>query len=68
MMSLPPIARALEAELMTAGDVVVVPAAVLRALLADYEDAADARDRLQGYERRLSQMVTTATSWAEVDG
>lgn len=50
------------------GEVVTVPTSLLRTLLADYEDAAEARQRLQGYQQRLSQMVSTATSWAEVDG
>lgn len=50
------------------GETVTVPTSLLRALLADYEDAAEARQRLQGYQQRLSQMVSTATFWAEVDG
>lgn len=50
------------------GETVTVPTSLLRALLADYQDAADARERLHGYQQRLSQMVSTATSWAEVDG
>lgn len=50
------------------GETVTVPTSLLRTLLADYEDAVEARQRLQGYQQRLSQMVSTATSWAEVDG
>lgn len=50
------------------GETVTVPTSLLRTLLADYEDAAEARQRLRGYQQRLSQMVSTATSWAEVDG
>jgi len=62
-----PIVRALTLA-CTQGEAVTVPTSLLRALLEDYRDAADARARLHGYQQRLSEMVSTATAWTEVDG
>lgn len=68
MPDITPIVRALEAELATSPEVIILPAALLRALLKDYRDAADCRARLHGYQQRLSEMVSTVTAWTEVDG
>lgn len=59
------IVRALEAACLDAGDTVHVPTYVLRALLVDYQDAADARHRLQGYQLRLeAALAPMVTAWA----
>jgi hypothetical protein len=65
-MELAPIVRALEAACLDAGDTVYVPTTLLRALLDDYQDAADARHRLQGYQARIeAALAPMVTAWAQ---
>lgn len=65
MPELSPIVRALEAACLDAGDTVNVPTEVMRALLDDYADAADARHRLRGYQARIeAALAPMVTAWA----
>jgi hypothetical protein len=54
--------RELRAALLSAGDTVNLPTSVLRSLVDDYADARDARQRLHGYQERLSSALGV-TSW-----
>jgi hypothetical protein len=55
--------RQLRAAMLSAGETIYLPTALLRAVLDDYADARDARTRLTGYQERLSAALGV-TSWA----
>lgn len=55
--------RQLRAAMLSAGETIHLPTALLRAVLDDYADARDARTRLTGYQERLSSALGV-TSWA----
>jgi len=63
MYDLDALIRQLRAAMLSAGESVNVPTELLHALVDDYADARDARNRLTGYQERLSTALGV-TSWA----